>query len=131
MGVRGLVGARNNITRVGIFEAAEGGKLAFEGFGVVEIIGDLDIDLLVEFFGDEVDFAISEGADVNLVATAEKLDGDDVFENAAVVFVFGAEASVFEGVVRKIVFVVGGKVAATFDVVAVNAVESVSIAEIP
>ena len=130
MGVRGLVGARNDIARVGIFEAAEGSKLAFEGFGVVEIIGDLDIDLLVEFFGDEVDFAISEGADVNLVATAEKLDGDDVFEDTAIVFILGAETGVFEGVVREVIFGVGGEVTQTLDIVALDAIESIGIAEI-
>ncbi len=130
VGVFGLAGAGDEELGVGVVDFEKRGDFAGEGVGVGDVVGDLEIDLLVGAFGDEIDFAIAEGTDVDFVTAAKEFDGDDIFVKTAVVEVFGAENGGFDGVVAEVIFVLGVKVHFALDVVAFDFVEGKGVTKI-
>ena len=116
--VFGLVSASDEKLGVSIRNFEERGNLAFECFGIADIVGNLDIEGVSLFFGDKIDFSASECANVNLVASAQEFNGDNVLVSGAIVHVFGAELGIAKSMVAKVVFVSGIEVSFAFDVIA-------------
>ena len=72
-------------------------------------VGDLDIELLVPLFADEVDLLVAGLADGNGVAPAQQLQIDDVLQDQVDVPHIAAVDGLPDAVVSDVVFLVGGE----------------------
>lgn len=127
---RRLVGAGEEELRVGIGGGKERSDFSLEGGGLADVGGNLDVEFFIGAASDEVDFAFAEGADVDFVATAEKLDGDNILVGVTEVEVVGAEFGVFEGVVTEVIFILRGEIGFALDVETADFIEGEGVTEV-
>ena len=69
---------------IGIPDLQQRRTFPLEGFRIGNVVADLDIDFLAAFLCYKVDFFLIQLSNINIIATAQKLNADHVFINSAI-----------------------------------------------
>ena len=101
---------------------------ALKGIFTADVVADLDVVKLTGAFSDEIDLFVVKFADIDFETTAQELQTDDVFVNAAIIHVARAEHGVAHTGVAEIIFFRAFQVFFAADVIALDRVEEKSAA---
>ena len=125
-----MPGSGNDHFGVSISDLKQRRTFPFKGFLSGDIIADLDIDFLAASLRYKVDFFLIQLSDIDIIATAQKLDADHVFIYSAVVHVSAAQDRIADAGVAQIELFRAFQIFLATDVVPLNVIENKGVAQI-
>lgn len=117
----------DDVFRVVIADAVINAEFAGDGLFACQEVGDLDVKLFAVAVADEVDFPGSGSADSDMVATAEKLEEDDVLQNQVDIPHVATEYSLAYSMVCDVVLFVCAEYLFSSEILAVHLIDQIGI----
>ena len=120
----------NNVLREVVADAIIRAELAVDCFFRCQKISDLNIQLFAALVTYKINFLIARPADSHLIAPAQQLQIDDVFQNEVDVPHIAAEDRLADSVIGNIILLVGGKDLFALQVLPLHLIEQVRLAAV-
>lgn len=117
----------DDVFRIVVPDAVINAEFAGDGFFACQEVGDLDVELFAVSVADEVDFPVPGPADGDMVATAEKLEEDDVLQNQVDIPHVAAENGLAYAVVCDVVLFVCGECLLSDKILAIHLINQIGV----
>lgn len=124
------MGAGENHFGIVIFDPHQRINLPLEGIGIIHAVCHLDINLLIAFDSNKVDFLFVQYPGIKLISPAQQFNGNDVLNHPAIIGVLGAQLGIFEGMITQIILVIGSQIPLPLNVITPHLIECERIAQI-
>ena len=98
-------------------------NFTLEGVGVINAVCYLDIELFASLDRNKINFLFVQHSRIKLIASAQQFNCYDIFNHSAIIRIFCSKFRVFKGMITEIIFIIGGKITLSLNIVPSDLIE--------